>query len=56
MLPGATKTKLDGWMEEIENEQLSTRLAQIQRGFVDVTPAPAELEAGVDNGAPLGGS
>jgi hypothetical protein len=55
MLPGATKTKLDGWMDEIENEQLSTRLAQIQRGFVDVTPAPAELEAGGDNGAPLGG-
>ncbi|ROS52936.1 SPP1 Gp6-like portal protein [Frigoribacterium sp. PhB24] len=55
MLPGATKTKLDGWMDEIENEQLSTRLAQIQRGFVDVTPAPTELEAGVDNGTPLGG-
>jgi hypothetical protein len=55
MLPGATKTKLDDWMEQIEEERLSTRLGQIQRGFVDVTPAPRELEEGVTDGAAVVG-
>ena len=56
MLPGATKTKLDDWMDLIDEERTNTRLAQITRPFADVTiPAPLELEAGGDDAAPRSG-
>jgi hypothetical protein len=53
MLPGATKTKLDDWMDQIDEERLNTRLSQITRPFADVTPA---LTAGALDDAALSGS
>jgi hypothetical protein len=41
MLPGATKQKVDGWVEHAEDESFSNRLASAAREFVDATAAPA---------------
>lgn len=56
MLPGATKTTLDGWMDEIDDEQLTSRLRQVERGFVDVTSGARELEEANADAAPVVGS
>jgi hypothetical protein len=47
MIPGATQQKVGRWMELIEDEEYSNRLALAARSFTDATDrAPAELEAG----------
>jgi hypothetical protein len=53
MLPGATATRLEQWMDEIDEEQLNSRLGQITRPLQDVTPGPAaEIETGGTDAAP----
>ncbi|MDY0891871.1 phage portal protein [Frigoribacterium sp. CFBP9030] len=54
MLPGATTTRLAEWMDQIDEEQLNSRLGQITRPLQDVTatPAPAAIETGGTDGAP----
>lgn len=50
MLPGATKTKVDRWMDEMEDEAFMNRLALAARPFQDVT-APEV----VNDAPPVGG-
>jgi hypothetical protein len=57
MLPGATKTKVDGWMDEMEDEQFASRLALAGRSFTDatVTVRPVNDQTEITNGAPTVG-
>lgn len=44
MLPGATKQKVDDWMQEMEDEEFANRLTAAARGFTDVTAAPTPVQ------------
>jgi hypothetical protein len=57
MLPGATKTKVDRWMEHMEDESFSRRLDRAARPFTDATDIPPvtdQTEIARDP-APVGG-
>lgn len=59
MLPGATKTKVDRWMDEMEDEAFVNRLALAARPFSDVTDVtvpPVIDQTEITDGAPtIGG-
>lgn len=52
MLPGATKSKVDSWMDEKDEESFASRLAMASRPFTDVTVPPVADQTEVTSGAP----
>ncbi|MWV50072.1 phage portal protein [Rathayibacter sp. VKM Ac-2803] len=54
MIPGATKTKVDRWIDLAEDEVFANRMAMITRDFTDTTGA-AGTPGEVTDGAPTGG-
>lgn len=57
MIPGATSTKVDRWMEQAEDEAFANRLAAAARSFTDVTaPAPVNDQTEITDGTPADGS
>lgn len=56
LLPGATKQKVEGWMDHAEDEAFTNRLASAARAFEDTTAPDALVDqTEVTDGAPVGG-
>ena len=59
MLPGATKQKVDDWMDHMEDESFTATLANAARSF-QVAPgqsvAPVADQTELTSGAPISGS
>lgn len=55
MIPGATKQKVDRWMEMVEDEALLNRLAIAGRSFTDITVPPVNDQTEITSGAPANG-
>lgn len=55
MLPGATKTKVDGWMDQMEDESFTKRLQLAARPFTDVTVPAVNDQTEITDGAPASG-
>jgi len=50
-IPGATKTKVDRWMDEMEDESFANKIAVAGRSFVDVTATPVVDQTEITDGA-----
>lgn len=55
MIPGATTTKVDRWMDMLEDEAFANRLALAGRPFTDVTVPPVVDQTQIADGAPAVG-
>lgn len=56
MLPGATKTKVDGWMTDMEDESFTNKLASASRSFTDITVPPVVDQTVITSDAPASGN
>lgn len=52
MIPGATSSKVERWMDMAENEAFANRLAMASRSFTDVTVQPVSDQTEITDGAP----
>jgi hypothetical protein len=52
MLPGATQQKVDRWMDMIEEEAFTNRLAVAARPFTDITDSPVNDQTELPGGTP----